>query len=74
MELQTNARIKAWGNSLGIVIPRELIIKEDLQENDEVKITISKNNTLEGFFGKGKGIKINAQKMKDEARQEWMMD
>ncbi|MEK6847315.1 MAG: AbrB/MazE/SpoVT family DNA-binding domain-containing protein [Nanoarchaeota archaeon] len=74
MELQTKAKIKAWGNSLGIVIPKEIIIKEELQENDEVKITISKKNTLEGFFGKGKGIKINTQKMKDEARKEWMMN
>src|SRR3990167_7294177 len=46
---------------------REIIIKEDLQENGEVKITISKKNTLEGFFGKGKGSKINTQKMKDDS-------
>ncbi len=39
-----------------------------------IKRTKQKKNTLEGFFGKGKGIKINTQKMKDEARQEWMMD
>lgn len=29
--------------------------------------------TLEGFFGKGSGITINAQKMKDEIRKEWPM-
>ena len=74
MELETKAKIKTWGNSLGIVIPKEIVIKEDLQENDEVIVKISKKNTLEDFFGKGKGIKINSQKMKDESRKTWKMD
>ena len=74
MELETKAKIKIWGNSLGIVIPKEIVIKEDLQENDEVIVKISKKNTLEDFFGKGKGIKINSQRMKDESRKAWKMD
>jgi len=74
MELQTKVKIKSWGNSLGIVIPNEIVIKEDLQENDEIVIKISKKNTLEDFFGKGKGIKIDSQKMKDESRKIWKMD
>lgn len=75
MEMETKARIKIWGNSLGIVIPRDIVIREDLQENDEVTVKISKKNTLKGFFGKGKdGIKIDTQKMKDEIRKEWLME
>lgn len=74
MELQTRAKIKLWGNSLGVIIPKEIVMKEDIHENDEVIITITKKNTLEGFFGKGKGIKINTQKVKDEIRKEWMMN
>lgn len=42
MEIQTKTRIKEWGNSLGIIIPNEIIIKEDLQPQDEVIATISK--------------------------------
>ena len=76
MEVQTKARIKLWGNSFGVVIPKEVVIKENLQENDEVIFSISKNNTLKGFFGKGKnkGLKISTQKMKDELRKEWPMN
>ncbi len=74
MEIQTRVRVKEWGNSLGIVIPREIVIKEDIHQDDEITITVAKEHTLRGFFGKGKGIKIDTQKMKDEVRKEWKMD
>ena len=70
MELQTRAKIKAWGNSLGIVIPREIIIKENLQEEEEIEVIIKKKNNLRGLFGIGKGVKIDSQKMKDKIRKE----
>ena len=34
MEIQTKAKIKQWGNSLGIVIPKDIVIKEDLKPVD----------------------------------------
>lgn len=74
MELQTKTRIRTWGNSFGIVIPKEIVIKEDLQENDEVIVTITKKNNLRGLFGKGKDIKIDSQKMKNEGRKTWKME
>ncbi|MEK6908858.1 MAG: AbrB/MazE/SpoVT family DNA-binding domain-containing protein [Nanoarchaeota archaeon] len=70
MELQTKAKIKIWGNSLGIVIPKEVVIRENLQEDEEVDIVIKKRHTLKELFGIGKGSKIDAQKMKDEIRRE----
>lgn len=70
MEMQIKAKVKLWGNSLGVVIPRDIVLKENISENDEVMIKISKKETLEDFFGKGKGLKIDAQKMKDEIRRE----
>ena len=72
--LQTKTRIKEWGNSLGIIIPREIAIKEDLSPNDEVVITITKKDNIEDFFGKGKRLKINSQEMKDEGRKAWKMN
>lgn len=71
MEIQTKVRVKQWGNSLGIVIPREIVIKEELEPEEEVIVTIRKKDTLSTLFGKGKGIKLDAQKMKDELRREW---
>ena len=74
MTIQTRTRIKEWGNSLGIIIPKDIVIKENLNQNDEIIITITKKETLEDFFGKGKKLKIDSQKMKDEGRKAWKMN
>ena len=74
MEIQTKTRIKEWGNSLGIVIPNEIVIKENLQPQDEVVISISKKQNLSDFFGKGKGKIVDVQKEKNEARKLWKMN
>jgi len=74
VEAQTKVRIKTWGNSFGVVIPKEIVVRENLQENDEITITFSKKNTLQGFFGQGKGKRIDTQKLKDELRKEWQMN
>ena len=73
MEIQTKTKVKEWGNSLGIVIPKEIVIKEDLKAEDHVPVIITKKDTLEDFFGKLKGSKIDPQKMKDESRKIWNM-
>jgi len=74
MAIETKTRIREWGNSFGIVIPRELVIKEGFKVNDRVNISIDKKQNLEEFFGKGKGKIKNVQKEKDEARKLWKMD
>ncbi|MEK6914867.1 MAG: AbrB/MazE/SpoVT family DNA-binding domain-containing protein [Nanoarchaeota archaeon] len=73
MEIKTKTKIREWGNSLGIVIPKEIVIKERLHTNDDVIVTISKKDTLEDFFGKLKNSKIDPQKMKNENRKIWEM-
>jgi hypothetical protein len=74
MEIITKTRIKEWGNSLGIVIPNEIVIKENLQPRDEVLITIIKKQDLSDFFGKGTGKIRDVQKEKNEARKLWKMN
>ncbi|MEK6859937.1 MAG: AbrB/MazE/SpoVT family DNA-binding domain-containing protein [Nanoarchaeota archaeon] len=73
MVIQTKTKIREWGNSFGIVIPRELVIKEGFRVDDSVTISIERNQTLENFFGKLKS-KMDTQKMKDESRRIWKMD
>lgn len=71
--MHTRTRIREWGNSLGIVIPKEIVIKEGLRPNEHVTVTISRKQILEDFFGKLKKARIDAQKMKDESRKMWKM-
>lgn len=68
--METKARTKEWGNSLGIIIPKEIVRKENLKKDDEVIINITKKKNLMGLFGTLK-FKKSSQTMKDEARKEW---
>jgi len=74
MAVCTKAKIREWGNSFGIVIPRELVIKEGFKVNDRVNVCIDKKQNLKEFFGQGKGKVKDVQKEKNEVRKSWKMD
>ena len=63
-------RLRKWGNSIGVVIPLELLKKKNLKEGEEVIIEIEKKNDLSEIFGSLKKWKIDPQKVKDEIRKE----
>ena len=65
------ATIKRWGNSFGIVIPKEIIERERLKENKKVIINIIKVADLSDIFGLVKNSKLSGQKMKYLSRKEW---
>ncbi len=68
-----NVKLKKWGNSFGVVIPREVVEKESMKEDENVTlIVVNKNsNVLKETFGIGKGkLKKSGQEFKDEARRE----
>ncbi|MBI2667953.1 AbrB/MazE/SpoVT family DNA-binding domain-containing protein [Candidatus Woesearchaeota archaeon] len=69
--MESKARVKEWGNSLGIIIPREVAKKENLKPDDEVIIEIIKKRKIKDIFGSLKEWKIDSQKMKDELRKDW---
>ena len=63
--------IKKWGNSLGAILPRELVEQQHLKENEKVLIEVVKETDLTGIFGALKG-KVPPQKFKDMVREGWM--
>ncbi|MEK6895063.1 MAG: AbrB/MazE/SpoVT family DNA-binding domain-containing protein [Nanoarchaeota archaeon] len=64
--------IKKWGNSFGVILPKEVIKKEGLKENKKILIDVVKEADLSDIFGSLKGkIRISGQKMKDLSRKEW---
>lgn len=65
------ARLKHWGSSLGIVVPRDIITHEHLKEGEEIIIEIKKKRSVREAFGALKTWRINAQRMKDQLREEW---
>ena len=71
MELIT--KTKKWGSSLGIIIPKIIVERENLKQNQEIKILAVETKEkvrVKSIFGKLKNWKINSQEFKDEIRKE----
>ena len=70
MEIQVKTR--KWGNSLGVILPKEFVQKEDIKENQEIRMIATKKGDLSNIFGALKGkIKMSGQEFKDKAREGW---
>ena len=63
------ATLRRWGNSYGVVIPKDVVLKGGLRENDEVEVTVKKAVDIQSLFGKYKLYDV--QKVKDELREGW---
>ena len=71
--METIARPRKWGNSLGITIPKEIVEEENITLKDELVVDIRKKgdvSEIRGLFGKFK-FKKSAQQIKDEMRKGW---
>lgn len=41
--------VKQWGNSLGCIIPKDIVEHEGINKGDIIKIDIIKNKRIDGF-------------------------
>ena len=62
--------LKKWGNSIGLVLPKDVVEKERLEENEKVLIEVVKEADLSKLFGTLKK-KVSGQEFKDMMRQGW---
>ena len=69
--MEIEAEVKQWGNSLGVILPKDLAKKENIKPGDKVKIVVNHNNVLRDTFGSLPDWEIDSQKVKDELRKEW---
>jgi len=62
-------KIKEWGNSIGIIIPRDVAREKGIKAEDEVLVEIEKKNTkktvLQELFGSLKTKKTTEQILKE---------
>lgn len=64
---------KKWGNSIGIVIPKDVAEKEHIKDGQKIEVVIMRpNNALKESFGmmKDKWKGKSAQEIKNELRKE----
>ncbi|MBS3131797.1 AbrB/MazE/SpoVT family DNA-binding domain-containing protein [Candidatus Woesearchaeota archaeon] len=47
--VMAEARVKQWGNSIGIIIPRDVAKIEDVHAGDLIKVDISKEKRVDAF-------------------------
>lgn len=61
---------KKWGNSIGVIIPREVVEKEGIKPEQKVSLDVKPlKNSLAEFFGKFKTGR-DVQEIKNELRKE----
>ena len=65
-------KLKRWGNSVGVVIPKSKLRDEGLEEDGMVKIMVSpvKELTVGDIFGRMPGISSMSQKDMDDMDRE----
>lgn len=68
---KSETKLKAWGNSVGLILPKEALEEEGLSINDEVEVTLRKKSTsLKDAFGKLKEFKARSGKTTEELLKE----
>ena len=69
--LKSETKLKAWGNSVGIILRKDALKEEGLSVNDEVEVVIKKkSNPLIDAFGKLQGFKPKSKKSTDQLLKE----
>ena len=66
-----SGKLRRWGSSLGLIVPKELVLKQRLKPGEEVLFEIKKKTLVKDIFGVLKDWKVNSQKVKVELRKEW---
>jgi len=70
--IEVEAKVRKWGRSFGVVIPKEKIRNEGIRENETIKLLIAKKtNVLKETFGTFR-FKRSTQEILDESdREDW---
>jgi len=64
------AQVRKWGNSLGVIFPKEFVKKRHLEVNEIVVLEVVKEADLETLFGTLKRKK-SGQDFKDMVKEGW---
>ncbi len=67
--MQAKSKLKKWGNSYGVVVPKEIVEKEGLREGEVVEIFVRKAAEVERLFGRYPFKDLQSQK--DAMRKGW---
>lgn len=71
--MEIRAITRRWGNSIAVVLPREVLKEQRIKEDEEIVVRVEKVRPKAGvMFGRFPELKKTpTQQLKDEARQGW---
>lgn len=73
--IEVEAKVRKWGRSFGVVIPKEKIKNEGIRENETIKLLIAKKtNVLKETFGTFKFKKSTDEMMREIDKKLWGED
>jgi hypothetical protein len=65
-------KIRKWGNSLGVILPKEMVKTQKLKAGQEVSISVFKKIDPKEIFGIVPGFKnVDTKKIMRESKQGW---
>ncbi|MBI5797770.1 AbrB/MazE/SpoVT family DNA-binding domain-containing protein [Candidatus Woesearchaeota archaeon] len=68
-------KTKKWGNSLGVVLPADVVKAEHLKPGEEIRIRVErKHNVLKEMFGAVKfkrPIEVILKEAREEMKSKW---
>lgn len=62
---------KKWGSSLGIILPKAIVEKEQIKENETILVEIKKRHFAKEFFGILSDWKKSTDTIKEEMKKGW---
>ncbi len=70
--LEVKAKVREWGRSLGVVLPKESAKQEGIGRNDTVTLLITKNrNVLKETFGTLNFKRTTDEILKESDEEAW---
>lgn len=67
--MQVKSKLKRWGNSYGVIVPKEIVEKEGLKEGELVEISVRRTADVRRLFGRYRFKNLQAQK--ESMRKGW---
>ena len=66
-------KVRKWGNSFGIIIPKDIVEKQDIKEGSSIRINIQLNNKTKAkdIFGILKGRLGDTEKLMGEVDKDF---
>ncbi len=65
----SKSKLKRWGNSFGVLIPKALVEQEGLKEGEEVEISVRRLEDIRALRGKYRFKDL--QREKNEMKRGW---